>query len=252
MFPPELYAAVKRIEASAAPLLRSSAERIVILDTHVVLECTLWRDESESDSPLGCALKAGRIVPAASHETLLELAGSPLVRSNKCSKQKRPRAHSPCSNAGENSYACPQKTCSQRLLRRLTLKMCAAETPRIRSFSSSRKPQPISAASAARRSSLGQTAAKSSQEAQGCRARRRDAPSSRRLHRIRLYLSKDIPDHAYDSIDDPESTGGKAEPNKNSNDAGSHEISQDLWKTASYTSNSRLGEHSQIAYFSLF
>ena len=66
MFPPELYAAVKRIEASAAPLLRSSAERIVILDTHVVLECTLWRDESESDSPLGCA---------ASHETLLELAG---------------------------------------------------------------------------------------------------------------------------------------------------------------------------------
>ena len=71
MFPPELYAAVKRIEASAAPLLRSSAERIVILDTHVVLECTLWRDESESDSPLGCALKAGRIVPAASHETLL-------------------------------------------------------------------------------------------------------------------------------------------------------------------------------------
>ena len=53
MFPPELYAAVKRIEASAAPLLRSSAERIVILDTHVVLECTLWRDESESDSPLG-------------------------------------------------------------------------------------------------------------------------------------------------------------------------------------------------------
>ena len=67
MFPPELYAAVKRIEASAAPLLRSSAERIVILDTHVVLECTLWRDES--------ALKAGRIVPAASHETLLELAG---------------------------------------------------------------------------------------------------------------------------------------------------------------------------------
>ena len=75
MFPPELYAAVKRIEASAAPLLRSSAERIVILDTHVVLECTLWRDESESDSPLGCALKAGRIVPAASHETLLELAG---------------------------------------------------------------------------------------------------------------------------------------------------------------------------------
>ena len=75
MFPPELYAAVKRIEASAAPLLRSSAERIVILDTHVVLECTLWRDESEADSPLGCALKAGRIVPAASHETLLELAG---------------------------------------------------------------------------------------------------------------------------------------------------------------------------------
>lgn len=75
MFPPELYAAVKRIEASAAPLLHSSAERIVILDTHVVLECTLWRDESESDSPLGCALKAGRIVPAASHETLLELAG---------------------------------------------------------------------------------------------------------------------------------------------------------------------------------
>ena len=75
MFPPELYAAVKRIEASAAPLLRSSAERIVILDTHVVLECTLWRDESESDSPLGCALKAGRIVPAASHETLFELAG---------------------------------------------------------------------------------------------------------------------------------------------------------------------------------
>ena len=67
MLPPELYAAVKRIEASAAPLLRSSAERIVILDTHVVLECTLWR--------LGCALKAGRIVPAASHETLLELAG---------------------------------------------------------------------------------------------------------------------------------------------------------------------------------
>ena len=75
MFPPELYAAVKRIEASAAPLLRGSSERIVILDTHVVLECTLWRDESEADSPLGCALKAGRIVPAASHETLLELAG---------------------------------------------------------------------------------------------------------------------------------------------------------------------------------
>ena len=75
MFPPELYAAVKRIEASAAPLLRGSAERIVILDTHVVLECTLWRDESEADSPLGCALKARRIVPAASHETLLELAG---------------------------------------------------------------------------------------------------------------------------------------------------------------------------------
>lgn len=75
MFPPELYAALKRIEASAAPLLRGSAERIVILDTHVVLECTLWRDESEADSPLGCALKAGRIVPAASHETLLELAG---------------------------------------------------------------------------------------------------------------------------------------------------------------------------------
>ena len=74
MFPPELYAAVKRIEASAAPLLRGSAERIVILDTHVVLECTLWRDESEADSPLGCALKARRIVPAASHETLLELA----------------------------------------------------------------------------------------------------------------------------------------------------------------------------------
>ena len=51
----------------------------------------------------------------------------------------------------------------------------------------------------------------------------------------KAFLIEDIPDHAYDSIDDPESTGGKAEPNKNSNDAGSHEISQDLWRKPHHT-----------------
>ena len=160
MFPPELYAAVKRIEASAAPLLRSSAERIVILDTHVVLECTLWRDESESDSPLGCALKAGRIVPAASHETLLELAGV---------------AARPVKQMLEAEAAARALTMLERWGKLIRM------------------------------------------------------PSKDML------TEKDIPDHAYDSIDDPESTGGKAEPNKNSNDAGSHEISQDLWRKPHHT-----------------
>ena len=145
MFPPELYAAVKRIEASAAPLLRSSAERIVILDTHVVLECTLWRDESESDSPLGCALKAGRIVPAASHETLLELAGV---------------AARPVKQMLEAEAAARALTMLERwgkLIRMPSKDMLteAAQALDSENVSSSRKPQPISAASAARRSSLG-------------------------------------------------------------------------------------------------
>lgn len=73
MFPPSVHAAMKAALAAAAPLDGSEAAPLAAVDTHVVLECLLWRDESAR--ALREAIEDGRVIPLASRETFLELAG---------------------------------------------------------------------------------------------------------------------------------------------------------------------------------
>lgn len=76
MFPAELHAAVKRLAREGLARTAPANERaaaVVVLDTHVWMECLHWRDPKAA--PLARALQEGRLTAALSEEALMELAG---------------------------------------------------------------------------------------------------------------------------------------------------------------------------------